>query len=116
MKRFLLVLALTLPGPSFAGYVNGQKLLGWIDGYEAVKQGAVSAPAQVEFNVAMGYVMGVVDVNNGIFFCLPKTVSVGQAVAITAKWLKDNPERWNAQADELVVEALKPAFPCPKKP
>ncbi len=38
-------------------------------------------------------------------------VSVNQMCAIVTKYLKIHPEKWNQCASELVIEALKEAFP-----
>jgi hypothetical protein len=60
-----------------------------------------------------GYVSGVHDVYQGRgLICGSENVSIKQAAAIVAKYLKNNPERWNEPAYFLVSDALLKAFPC----
>ncbi|WP_426703282.1 Rap1a/Tai family immunity protein [Rhodanobacter sp. Col0626] len=61
-----------------------------------------------------GYVGGVQDSFNGIAFCVPADVPLSQASAVVRKYLADNPQLWNEQANVLVVRALKQAYPCQK--
>ena len=47
-----------------------------------------------------------------MFFCEPPTMSNGQVLAITRKFLEQTPERWNENAFNLVQSAFKAAYPC----
>jgi hypothetical protein len=51
----------------------------------------------------------------GTNHCKPKEATVGQAVAITLKFLNQNPELWHYSAQDLTAAALAIAWPCPKK-
>jgi hypothetical protein len=93
---------------SWAGFFNGNKLHGWLLEKENPNGSAF------EFGLFSGYVAGVVDVGDGILFCTGPGVTAGQYNAVVAKYIKNNPEKWNKSADSLVVEALKEAFPCKK--
>jgi hypothetical protein len=46
--------------------------------------------------------------------CKPPAVTVGQAAAVTQKFLNDNPALWHNEAAALVGAALGLAWPCPK--
>jgi hypothetical protein len=65
----------------------------------------------------IGYVSGVAasytPLPGGRNFCTPRTVTRGQLEAVTAKWLKANPEEWHLAPWRCVVNALAAAFPCP---
>ena len=63
-----------------------------------------------------GYVTGVYDsISSFDLVCGTTQVTTAQVTAIVAKFLKQNPERWNEPAVGLVAEALAKAFPCPAK-
>lgn len=46
--------------------------------------------------------------------CKPAEATVGQAAAITRKFLNANPEMWQQNAASLVIVALGRAWPCPR--
>lgn len=53
--------------------------------------------------------------NNSIYgrkVCIPRLVNVQHAVAITTKWLHDNPTADIEAASLAVTEALAEAYPC----
>lgn len=64
------------------------------------------------------YVGGVID---GRFstdkpgFCLPETISYGQELRVTIKYMQDHPEALHVRTMWLVILAHAEAFPCPKK-
>ncbi len=62
-----------------------------------------------------GYVTGLANGYNGIYFCPPTNVTNGQIYKIVAKYLKNNPDKLHLLADILVVNALRDVFPCKKK-
>jgi hypothetical protein len=65
----------------------------------------------------VGYVLGVADAHTGIFWCPGRgggTMNVRQVVEIVSKYINSNPELWHLQADILVLNALRQAFPCKK--
>lgn len=64
----------------------------------------------------IGFVAGVYDAYDlNEIICSGKNVTRGQVYAIVAKYLRNNPERWNEPAFFLVSDALKKAFPCASK-
>jgi len=63
-----------------------------------------------------GFIYGVYDAYElNDLTCPGDGVTKGQVLAVVAKFLKANPERWNEPAFYLVKDALKGAFPCPAK-
>lgn len=52
---------------------------------------------------------------DGITHCKPSNATVAQAVAITEKFLKDNPRVWNLEAIDITSAALSYAWPCKKR-
>lgn len=90
-----------------AAFISGNKL------NELISQ----KNSQNRFSDGMlhGYVSGVVDTVHGILVCTTGGVTVGQMTAIVEKYMRENPEEWNLGADQIIVNALRPIYPCPKK-
>mgnify|MGYP005826834363 CR=1 FL=1 len=44
--------------------------------------------------------------------CSPRGTMVGQASALTANWIVNNPQDWSRPAANVVFEALLHHFPC----
>lgn len=91
---------------AFAGFTDGNELHRWLQ--EDEKQNG----SHFEAGLFKGYVGGVVDTGDGILFCTTSKVTRGQNSAVVAKYIKNNPEKWNQPAQNLVIEAMKAAFPC----
>lgn len=109
MKQVLLILALMLTtNVAIAGFTDGNELYQWL--LEDENQNG----SRFESGLFKGYVGGVVDLGNGVLFCTTTGVTRGQFTAVVAKYLKNNPEKWNRSAYTIVVDAMKEAFPCKK--
>ena len=109
MKKFLIALIIAVNANYvFAGFTNGNELYQWLEEYEKPKG------SNFESGLYGGYVAGVVDAGNGILFCTTSGVNRGQNLAVIAKYLKNNPEKWSQSADVLLINAMKQAFPCKK--
>lgn len=109
MKQVLLALALTLNvSIAIAGFTDGNEL------YKYMLELENPNGSELGYGLFMGYVGGVVDVGDGVLFCTTSGVTRGQFIAIVAKYLKNNPEKWNMSADSIVFYAMKEAFPCKK--
>ena len=63
----------------------------------------------------IGYVNAIGDTYNGIFFCPPKNVRLGQILDIVFRYLQNHPESRNKPAYEIVTKALKEVWPCKSK-
>lgn len=101
----LFIITFFVSSISWAGFWSGNELHQWL--LEAEKP-------NFESGLFHGYVSGVVDVGNGILFCTGKDVTAGQYDAVVAKYVKNNPGKWDKTASSLVIEALREAFPCKK--
>lgn len=109
MKQALLAVALILTtNVAIAGFTDGNELYQWLLEDENPNGSMFKA------GLFKGYVGGVVDLGNGVLFCTTTGVTRGQFTAVAAKYLRNNPEKWNKSADSIVVEAMKEAFPCKK--
>jgi hypothetical protein len=49
-------------------------------------------------------------------YCSPSGVTVGQAVRLLVKYIKDNPAIAHVETRMLMLSALVAAFPCPPAP
>ncbi len=62
------------------------------------------------------YISGVADtMESASQICIPEGVNNGQIYAIVTKYIKNNPEKWNMSANDLVVQPLLDTFPCKKE-
>ena len=61
-----------------------------------------------------GYIAAVCDSSTHILFSIPEGATLGQACDVVGKWLDGHPEEWNKPAQQLVIKALKEAFPLEK--
>jgi hypothetical protein len=88
--------------PVSAEFVDGNKWLSWASGDTS------------EQLVASGYVAGVFDTSQKVRHCAPDEVTLGQAVAMSKKFITHNAEHRHISADQLIVKMLSQLFPCPK--
>ena len=74
----------------------------------------INSNQHMEIAMYRGYIAGVQDSYNGIYFCVPKTVRLSQSSEIVTQYLKADPKKWHEAAKVLVIEALSNVFPCKK--
>ena len=60
-----------------------------------------------------GYVTGFYDAT-WFFYAAPDNITAARIAAVVATFLKQNPEKWDRPAWDLVMEALREAFPKAK--
>ena len=101
IKVYALLMALFLPTLTYADYFSGNDIMGsWNNKYH-------------ESNIMIrGYITGVQDAYNGVYFCVDSEVKMSQAAEIVIKYLKDNPAKWHEAGKNLVIEALSKEFSC----
>lgn len=115
MKIIMAVFFALFSHVSMASYINGNKLKEWMGAHDRViNRKSMDGDAQDGASL-QGYIMGVADVLDHLSVtCIPNGVTVGQIVAIAAKYINDSPERWSEPAENLVAASLKKSFPCEK--
>lgn len=103
MKWCVLACFVSLIFPTFAQAKTGNEL----------KELALADPQGFGFKggVFYGYVEAVADARYREF-CIPQGVTRQQAVDVVKKFLFDNPATLHLPADDLVVQALRSAWPC----
>jgi hypothetical protein len=97
--------------PAGAQFYDGNQLVAFMRSYEKCDR----EPKGCDFigaGVFMGFVRGVSDSHESDY--CPTHVQVLQVYTSVVKYLNDHPEEWSKPAHELVVRALKQAFPCRK--
>lgn len=104
MKKFLLAL-LFFSFSAQAAFIDGNKLLEYIR--EEERSGNSSG-------MLLGYIAGVHDAFDTSVICTPSNATLGQLKAIVIKFLKENPEVWSKNGDNVIYIALGKAFPCKK--
>jgi hypothetical protein len=106
----ILLISVLFPlGHAHAQFISGNDLVIYMREYEKDERGDTSA-SDIEASRYIGYVIGVYDAHRFLFDS-PSGTSIGQVCAIVAKYLNEHPEKWNQTASDLVLEALKQAYP-----
>jgi hypothetical protein len=95
-----------------AGFIDGQMLKEMLNARSRVDQGNFRSTDFQAASRASGYVMGVVDAVESIMICPGAGITAGQLTAMVAKYLEENPDKWSQSGDQIVVNALRPTFPC----
>jgi hypothetical protein len=109
-----LLTALAVPGVSHGQVWDGYRLKEGADAHDKQERGSANAAEYFLVGQFLGYIVGFNDALSGIAICPPDGVKVGQLVGMVKKYVRDNPDKWNRPARELVIDALQPAFPCRK--
>ena len=102
MKKLLIAL-LMIPALARAEFLTGNDL------YQKLTSTSV-----VDKMYALGYVVGVYDVNVHITICprAENVITAGQVQDITIQYLTLNPGQRHRNAEVLVRDALKQVWPC----
>ena len=114
MKRIMILIAiLTLPMVSHAVFFSGNRLIEDMRHFDLANRNDPSTDYKRSTGY-MSYVVGVYDTLHLSNVVCPKSnnVTIGQVTEIVAKFLKNNPERWDEPATDLVRDALVKAMPC----
>ena len=106
MRCFIYLVFASVVGSASAGFTTGNQLKSYMDDDE---KGASFNGGEYS-----GYIIGVHDAFDGALFCTPQDATKGQVKAVVSKYLRANPEAWNKPAEELIIAALRIAFPCKK--
>jgi hypothetical protein len=65
-----------------------------------------------------GYCLGSIRVmlylHPRLFFCAPSGATVGQALRVVVLYIDQRPARLHERFEDLALEALQQAWPCPK--
>lgn len=62
-------------------------------------------------NFCAGYIGGVIDTSHALF-CFPADINKRDIINITIMYLRDHPEKLELYAPNLVIRAMREAFPC----
>ena len=103
MKKAIIGLALLTCLSAHAEFKSGNKL------YEQMRG------TQGEQMLALGYITGVIDTLQGATICAPETLTAGQAVDMTKKYLEEYPAVRHMSADVIVNRVMSLVWPCAKK-
>ena len=105
----VVLLTFLIPQPLDAFFYDGINLVKKMREYEKAEAG----DRDTNFPHAWAYrsyVIGVCDATD-FMYDIPSEIVVGQICAIVLKFLNEHPERWSEPARDLIIEALKQAFP-----
>ena len=73
----------------------------------ALMQRCIASPD----NFCAGYIGGVIDTSHALF-CFPPEVTKREIINITIIYLRDHPKTLGMYAPNLVINAMRAAFPC----
>ncbi len=104
MKKLICAALICVAPVANAEFWDGNKLHGNINGPVGVGTGA-----------ALGFVIGVHDMGEGVLHCSPSTVNAGQVRDVVNMYLTEFPSLRHNSAHTLVTRALQRAWPCPAK-
>lgn len=105
------ILTVAIATSAFGTYNDGNFL---IKGWRELRKAMDSPTAEIDyFNVGIfiGYVEGITEVYNGALFSYPYGTIRQQIVQIVGNYLEKHPERWNVAGFELIIDAMKEAYP-----
>lgn len=102
MKKILAIL-LFVPAMASAKFFSGNDLLREMNG------------SNVDQMLAIGYVLGVVDVHSKEVICLPENIRSGQIHDTVKLFLEQNPTIRHYSANSLILYRLEQVWPCDKQ-
>jgi hypothetical protein len=103
MKSLATSLLLAVSVSAQAGFITGNKLLSMLE-----------AGGQ-EYSLAIGYIAGVHDAEEGKSICRPVGVTLKQAADMVADVLRKVPSERHQSADLYVIASLSSQWPCQKR-
>jgi hypothetical protein len=62
-------------------------------------------------NFCAGYIGGVIDTSHTLF-CFPPEVTKREIINITIVFMRDHPDKLGLYAPNLIIKAMRVAFPC----
>ena len=115
MRIFLLVavlVGLPVQAEAQATFLSGNDLVTYMREWDKYHAGQ-SSYNRATVGTVQGYIAASSDAYSAVgVICSPENVTVDQAAAVVASYLKSHPTEWHFAAVGLVRDALKEAFPC----
>ena len=103
MKKVLIPAALAIASLSACSQV--------FTGADLLERLSAKPPSQV----AVGYIAGVVDAIEGILFCAPEGITVGQTAGLIYSVLESSPQARNLPAAAVIAAVLSRQWPCERR-
>jgi hypothetical protein len=102
-------------GIAHAGqYVDGNKLVGWLNAVDRMERNASTGSDMLSIGQLQGFLMSFSDSYDGTIYCAPQAATLGQLTAVVKRYVNGHPEQWTYSATLLTMGALSTAFPCKK--
>jgi hypothetical protein len=89
-------------------YTGNTLIIGWREHQKLISGQDGDIMEATEFTA---YAIGVSDALNGIAFEIPKRATRDQVCVVVGRYLDAHPESWTSRGSDIVVAALKAAFP-----
>lgn len=106
--------AITTFTQAHADIWDGVRLKSFIEADERFSINSPIAGDEYQSGILFGYVVGVHDALNGVLFCTPRDISIGEMADVVKNYLKNNPRELNKNASEIVRIAFTKTYPCKK--
>lgn len=119
MKKILLAMLLATPLSAVAAGPQmfiGKHLIEWAEAHTTYAAGDMSPKKAVQSALLLGYVMGVADSATALGgLCIPLSAKKGELVNIVVQYSTKNPKVASDGGQDVVYDALRARYPCPKK-
>jgi len=121
MKTTLVFLAVVFLWSSASAQATGTRLLRMCQAAEKhFDKQTITNDEAIFAGFCVGFISGVEEADARINgqgkapggVCLPATAGAEQMVRVVLKWMREHPDKLNLSGEEVVVDALKAAFPC----
>lgn len=119
MKKisFVLAVLLLVSGVTFGQFETGKSLFEKLEHQKLLDRGKKLNRNQYrEYCFARGYIVGLCDALHNRSFSLPPDLAAWQAFDIVRSYLIEHSERLHEIGADLVIEALREAFPIRGEP
>jgi len=103
---FILILCSTL---AYSYFFTGNDIYNWITLDKTFFES--SSEGKWNYQKAFGYIIGIFDLGDNLFWEGPLNVTAGQVRDVAIKYLREHPERRHEPASSLLIEAFQEAFP-----
>lgn len=109
---FALITSFASINASAEFFKNGSDLSKEALAFDRVAEGRASSADFQQSAAFNGYIAGAVDVLHRINICPPSGTTLDQIASIVSKYLKAHPERWGNPGEAIILNSLRPVFPC----
>jgi hypothetical protein len=109
LRSAFIVVFCVISSPAAAEFYTGNDLKAKLESWENQ-----SSSTGINGAIGAGFVIGVFDVGDNLWWCGNQHITVGQVTAMVLKDLRANPATLHKAAYSLVFGTFSREFPCPQ--